>query len=133
MSTAQETLKKSLTQQSSNGCGSGCSYTLNPADGCYYLQNNNCQKPCACPPMICGLAAQILHVVYPESVQELAPVGWPCLASTVLEGDEGTALVLCDLFAEQAAAARRWKRIGIGLAIVSALLLVGLMVALFWR
>jgi hypothetical protein len=132
MSTAQETLKQSLTQQSANGCGGGCSYVFDPTDGCYHLQNSSCQTPCSCAPLICGLASRLLQVVHPESVEGPAAVRWPCLPSPALDGDEGPALVLCDLFAEQAAAARRWKRIGIGLTIASALLLAGLVGAWFW-
>src|SRR5215831_19398890 len=133
MSTAQETLKKSLTQQSINGCGGGCSYVFNQTDGCYHLQTSNCQTPCSCPPLICGLASSILQIVHPESVQRVAAVGWPCISGTALEGDEGCALVLCDLFGEQAAAARYWKRVSMGLAIASALLLAGLVIAVWWR
>jgi hypothetical protein len=134
MSTAQETLKQSLIQQSANGCGgSGCSYVFSPIDGCYHLQNSDCQTPCSCPPLICGLASKLLQLVHPESLGGQAAVRWPCLSGPALDGDEGSALVLCDLFAEQAAAVRFWKRVGIGLAIVSALLLAGLVVALFWR
>ena len=131
MSTAQETLKTSITRQSINGCG-GCSYVFNPVDGCYHLQTSNCQTPCSCPPLICGLASRILQILQPDSVQPLAPVGWPCLAGT-LDGDEAVALVLCDLFGEQAAAARFWKRVSIGLAIASALLLAGLVVVALTR
>ncbi len=128
MSTAQETWKQSLNKQSANGCGGGCSYVFNQTDGCYHLQSSTCQTPCSCPPLICGLAASLLRMVYPESVQQLAPVGWPCLASPALEGEDAAALVLCELFHEQAAAVRFWKRLSLGLAIASALLLAGLVV-----
>jgi hypothetical protein len=132
MSTAQETLKRSLTQQSANGCG-GCSYVFNQTDGCYHLQTRNCQTPCSCPPLICGLGSRILQIVHPDSVEQLAPVGWPCISGTALDGEEGCALVLCDLFAEQAAAARRWKRVSIGLGIAAALLLAGSVVVALTR
>jgi hypothetical protein len=132
MSTAQETLKRSLTQQAVNGCG-GCSYVFNRTDGCYHLQTSNCQTPCSCPPLICGLGSSILQIVYPESVAQLAPVGFPCISGTALDGDEGCALVLCDLFGEQATAARFWKRVSIGLGIASALLLAGLVVVALTR
>jgi hypothetical protein len=131
MSTAQETLKTSITKHSTNGCG-GCSYVFNQTDGCYHLQTSNCQTPCSCPPLICGLASRILQIVHPESVQQLAPVGWPCI-SGALDGDDGCALVLCDLFAEQAATVRFWKRVSIGLATALALLLAGLMVVTLTR
>jgi hypothetical protein len=83
--------------------------------------------------LICGLCSRILQIVHPESVQQLAPVGWPCISGTAPDGDEGCALVLCDLFAEQAGAARFWKRVSFGLGIASALLLAGLVVVAWTR
>jgi hypothetical protein len=132
MSTARQSVKTFTTKLSPNGCG-GCTYLFNRIDGCYHRQTSACQSPCSCPPLICGLPSSILQILYPDSVQKLAPVGWPCISGTGLEGNDESALVLCDLFAQQTAATRFWKRVSMGTAIVSGLLLAGLVVVAVMR
>ena len=126
MANASESLRKFTTRRFINGCGS-CGYTYNSQDGCYQRASSGCNSGCSCPPLICGLTSLILQLIYPESVSVAKPVSWACSSD---EDEQGHAYVIFGLMIGLASALNFWRRVAIGLGIVSVLLLAGLVLAL---
>jgi hypothetical protein len=113
------------------GCG-GCTYTYDPEGGCYNRQGaGNCSGNCSCAPFICGLGSQIIQRLRPETVTSAAAVALNCGAETT--EDKWIAKALIELAAERFAPSAFWKYVSVGLGVLSALLAIGLVVALINR
>jgi hypothetical protein len=126
MSTASESLKTYTERYFLNGCGS-CSYVYNSDDGCYQREAMNCTSGCTCPPLICGLTSALMQHMHPESVTRAASVLWSCSSS---DGEQANAQLLFGVLTSLVSSVTFWRRVAIGLGIVSALLIVGLIFAL---
>ena len=113
------------------GCG-GCTYTYDPDGGCYNRQGaGNCTGGCRCSPFICGMGSQIIQYLRPETVTSGAAVSMNCLNAA--SDEEWIARALIELAAEQSAPSAFWKYVSIGLGVLSALLAIGLVLALVYR
>jgi hypothetical protein len=114
------------------GCG-GCTYTYDPDGGCYNRQGaGNCSGNCSCAPFICGLGSQIIQRLRPETMTSAAAVALNCGTETT--EDKWIARALIELASKQSAPPSAfWKYVSIGLGVLSALLAIGLVIALVNR
>jgi hypothetical protein len=130
MTGATETTQNTIPRPMIGGCG-GCTYTYDPQGGCYNRQGaGNCSGSCRCSPFICGLGSQIIQQLRPDSVTSAA-VSMNCL--TAASDEEWIARALIELAAEQSAPSAFWKHVSVGLGVLSALLAIGLVLALVYR
>jgi hypothetical protein len=102
------------------GCGN-CTYVLQ--GGCYNRVGAHCGKGCTCLSCFCGGFAAVLKRLSPSCIQPDGAITRPC---TKLNASAYTIEVLSLIALEQLARAIFWKRMGMGLCVVSALLLAGL-------
>jgi hypothetical protein len=130
MTSAAEAPPKSAPQSSSGTCGK-CSYLYHTSDGCYHRQSYGCSAGCNCSPLICGLGSLIIQLLWPTSLTSSVPVWLPCSSSG--SDDEAVARSLLEVIRGLKTAAIFWRRISIGLGILSGLLAIGLVVALVYR
>jgi hypothetical protein len=130
MASAAEAPPSSAPRHSLSGCGS-CSYVYSSTDGCYHRQSYGCSAGCTCSPLICGLGSLLIQLLKPESVANAVPVSLPCSASG--SDDEACARSLIEVIRGLISAATFWRRVSIGLGILSGLLAIGLVVALVYR
>ena len=126
MSNASESLKHYTDRYFLNGCGS-CTYVFNSTDGCYHRERISCNSGCTCGPLICGVTAGLLKLMHPASVSNAVGVAWSC--SPPSEEADGDARVIFGLLTNLASALTFWRRVAIGLGIISALLMAGLVFA----
>jgi hypothetical protein len=107
-------------------CGD-CIYTLQ--DGCYNRSGGECGGRCSCPSSICGALVLVLRILCPSAFSPdqttitRACTSGPNPEASLIEALSQLVLVYID-------DVRFWKRITIGLAVLSALLLAGLAFAL---
>ncbi len=112
------------------GCGS-CTYTYNITDGCYHRQSYGCSSNCSCSPIICGLGSQLIQSLYPETKKPSVGVSLPCSPSG--SDEEASARSLIEVIGRLTSAATFWRRVSIGLGLLSGLLAIGLVVAILYR
>jgi hypothetical protein len=113
-----------------SSCGA-CSYVYNSTDGCYHRQTFRCSSGCTCSPLICGLGSLLIQLLKPETVAQAVPVLLPCSASG--SDEEAVARSLVEVVRGLISGEVFWKRVSIGLGILSVLLAIGLVVALVYR
>jgi hypothetical protein len=130
MASTAEAPPKSAPRSSSGTCGS-CSYLYSITDGCYHRQSYHCSAGCTCSPLICGLGSLLIQVLWPDSVTNALGVSLPCSSSG--SDDEAAARSLIEVVRGLKTAETFWRRVSIGLAILSGLLAIGLVVALVYR
>jgi hypothetical protein len=126
MANASESLKTFATRRFLVGCGS-CTYIYSKEDGCYQRTSNGCTSDCTCPPLICGVTAQVMKLMHPGSVTSAEPVLWCC---TPEEDEPAQAYVLFGLLLALAAALTFWRRVALVMGIVCLLLFGGMVFAL---
>jgi hypothetical protein len=104
-----------------------CTYVYSKQDGCYHRQGTNPN----CPALVCGVGATILQLLQPDTVTAAAPV---CLSCAPMDSEaEWCARALHQLLIDTASSATFWKRVSIGLGVLSGLLAIGLVIALVYR
>jgi hypothetical protein len=130
MASATEAPPKTTPRSLLGRCGN-CSYTYNPTDGCYHRQSNGCTGGCTCSPLICGLGSLLVQALWPDSVTNAVSALLPCSASG--SDEEAIARSLVEVVRGLIAAETFWRRVSIGLGILSGLLAIGLVVALVYR
>jgi hypothetical protein len=130
MASAAEAPPRSARRGSSGSCGS-CSYLYSPTDGCYHRRSYGCSPNCTCSLLICGLGSLLIQLLWPESVTNALGVSLPCSPSG--SDDEAVARSLIEVVRRVKSAATFWRRVSIGLGILSGLLAIGLVVALVYR
>jgi hypothetical protein len=118
------------------GCtGTGCTYKFNIQTDCYDLQSMSCGN-CSCASNICGFEALVIAAIHPESVASALAgtaiaIPFPCTANQQFKETYKT--ILTSLLKHLVDDVVFWRRVSIGLAVMSALLAVGLVYALFFR
>jgi hypothetical protein len=131
MANATDIPTKSASPMSTTvGCGS-CSYVYNSTDGCYHRQAFGCAANCSCAPIICGLGSQLIQFLYPKSVNQSVGVLLPCTMSG--SDEESCVNSLLEVLSSLKDSAAFWKKVCIGLGVLSGLLAIGLVVALVVR
>jgi hypothetical protein len=130
MAIADEAPPKSSPRRPFGGCGN-CTYTYNATDGCYHRQSFGCSTNCTCSLMICGLGSLLIQCLWPDSVTKLVPVALPCSSSG--SEDEACARSLIEVVRGLTTGAAFWRKVSIGLGILSGLLAIGLVVAIVYR
>jgi F0F1-type ATP synthase membrane subunit c/vacuolar-type H+-ATPase subunit K len=112
------------------GCGS-CTYNYSQQDGCYYRQGTGgCTGACSCSPVICGLGALLIKLLQPDTVTAGASFSLACLVAA--NDDDWLSKALHEHVAGDSSPAVFWKRVSIGLGVLSALLVFGLVVAIVY-
>jgi hypothetical protein len=130
MASAAQAPPKSLPRRPFGACGN-CTYTYNKSDGCYHRQSYGCSANCTCSLIICGLGSLLIQLLWPQSVTNAVGVSLPCSSSG--SDDEACARSLIEVVRGLMTAEIFWRRVSIGLGILSGLLAIGLVVALVYR
>jgi hypothetical protein len=130
MAHATENLQITAPLRAVASCGS-CTYVYNSTDGCYHRQSFGCTSNCTCSPIVCGLGSQLIQFLRPDSVGTSVAVALPC--SSAGSDEEWRAHAIIGAIRGVAAAATFWRRVSLGLGVLSALLAIGLVVALVYR
>jgi hypothetical protein len=130
MANATDTPRKTVSPMSTTGCGN-CTYSYNNTDGCYHRQSYGCSANCSCAPIICGLGSQLIQCLYPSSKKASVGVALPCSPSG--SDEEASANSLLEVIRGLNGATTFWKRVSIGLGLLSGLLVIGLVVAVLYR
>ncbi len=130
MASAAEARPQSAPRRPLSGCGN-CSYVYNGSDGCYHRQSFGCSPNCTCSLLICGLGSLLIQCLWPDSVTNAVGVTLPCSSSG--SEDEACARSLSEVVRGLKTGAAFWRRVSIGLGILSGLLAIGLVVAIVYR